>query len=416
VCAPAESSTPIGTRPSGPQSAPGLGDLLRRHGERYAATHRVSSVQNKVIRALSQCRTPALGGHLEACDRCGNRRAVYHSCRNRHCPKCQSLAQTDWTRARRADLLPVEYFHVVFTLPHELCSVALYRPRVVYDLLFRAATETLSIFARDPRYFSGKTSDKQGGTLGVTAILHTWAQNLSLHPHLHCVVTGGALSSDQQHFLAPRHKGFLFPVRALSKVFRGKFLDGLMRDFESGKLGDDTSVPRLCSKLRRRDWIVYAKPPFAGPERVLAYLGAYTHRIAISNHRIRSIEQNRVALRYRDSADGNKQRVMHLDVLEFIRRFLLHVLPKGFVRIRHYGLLANRNRKEKIARCRSLLEAPKPEEPAPQTRREKLLELIGVDIERCPACREGRMTIVAEIDRMPRFHLIPCRVEVNDSS
>jgi hypothetical protein len=189
-----------------------------------------------------------------------------------------------------------------------------------------------------------------------------------------------------------------------------------MRDFESGKLGDDTSVPRLCSKLRRRDWIVYAKPPFAGPERVVAYLGAYTHRIAISNHRIRSIEQNRVALRYRDSADGNKQRVMHLDVLEFIRRFLLHVLPKGFVRIRHYGLLANRNRKEKIARCRSLLEAPKPEEPAPQTRREKLLELIGVDIERCPACREGRMTIVAEIDRMPRFHLIPCRVEVNDSS
>jgi hypothetical protein len=412
VCAPAESSTPIGTDPNGVWASPELGDLLRRHGEHYAAAHQVSSVQHKVIRALSQCRTAALGGHLEACDRCGNRRAVYHSCRNRHCPKCQSLAQADWTRARRADLLPVEYFHVVFTLPHELCSLALYRPRVVYDLLFRAATETLATFARDPRYFAART----GGTLGITAILHTWAQNLSLHPHLHCVVTGGALSSDQESFLTPRHRGFLFPVRALSKVFRAKFLDGLMRAFEIGKLGDDTSVPMLSKKLRSCDWVVYAKPPFAGPERVLAYLGAYTHRIAISNRRILSIQQNRVVFRYRDSADGNKQKVMHLDALEFIRRFLLHVLPKGFVRIRHYGLLANRNRKQKIARCRTLLEAPQPEEATQQTRRERLLEQIGVDIERCPACGEGRMTIVAEIDRLPRFQLIPRRVEVNDSS
>ena len=376
----------------------------------------MSSVQHKVIRALSECRTAALGGHLEACDRCGNRRAVYHSCRNRHCPKCQSLAQADWIEARRADLLPVEYFHVVFTLPHELCPLALYRPRVVYDLLFRAATETLAAFACDPRHFSGKTSDKRGGTLGITAILHTWAQNLSLHPHLHCVVTGGALSSDQESFLTPRHKGFLFPVRALSKVFRAKFLDGLMRDFESGKLGDDTSVPMLSKKLRSCDWVVYAKPPFAGPERVLAYLGAYTHRIAISNHRILSIQQNRVAFRYRDSADGNKQKVMYLDILEFIRRFLLHVLPRGFVRIRHYGLLANRNRKEKIERCRDLLAATKPEEATQQTRRERLLELIGVDIERCPACGEGRMVVVGEIDRLPRFTLHPRYIEVNDSS
>jgi hypothetical protein len=416
VCAPAESPTPIGTLPNRARASPELGDLLRRHGEHYAATHRVSSVQHKVIRALSECRTAALGGHLEACDRCGNRRAVYHSCRNRHCPKCQSLAQADWIEARRADLLPVEYFHVVFTLPHELCPLALYRPRVVYDLLFRAATETLAAFARDPRHFSGKTSDAMGGTLGITAILHTWAQNLSLHPHLHCVVTGGALSSDQQRFLMPQHKGFLFPVRALSKVFRGKFLEGLMRAFKIGKLDDDTSVPRLCDKLCSRDWVVYAKPPFAGPERVLAYLGAYTHRIAISNHRILSIQQNRVAFRYRDSADGNKQKVMHFDILEFIRRFLLHVLPRGFVRIRHYGLLANRNRIEKIARCRDLLAAPKPEEATQQTRRERLLERIGVDIERCPACGEGRMAIVAEIDRLPRFLLSARRILVNDSS
>jgi hypothetical protein len=397
-------------------ASPELGDLLRRHGERYAATHPVSSIQRNAIRDLSQCRTAALGGHLEACDQCGNRRAVYHSCRNRHCPKCQSLAQADWIEARRADLLPVEYFHVVFTLPHELCPLALYRPRVVYDLLFRAATETLAAFARDPRHFSGKTSDKRGGTLGITAILHTWAQNLSLHPHLHCVVTGGALSSDQQNFLTPRSKGFLFPVRALSKVFRGKFLEGLMRAFESGKLGDDTSAAKLCHALRNRDWVVYAKPPFAGPERVLAYLGAYTHRIAISNHRILSIQQNRVAFRYRDSANANKKKVMSLDAQEFIRRFLLHVLPKGFVRIRHYGLLANRNRKEKIARCRDLLAAPTPEQHAPQNPRERLLELTGVDIERCPACRKGRMAIVSEIERLPWFSLYLRRVEVNDSS
>ncbi len=377
---------------------------MRRHGERYAATHRVSSVQRKVIRALSEYRTAALGGHLEACDRCGHRRPVYHSCRNRHCPKCQSLDQADWIEARRADLLPVEYFHVVFTLPHELCPLALYRPRVVYDLLFRAATATLATFARDPRHFTDKTTaktadktpNKTGGTLGITAILHTWAKNLSLHPHLHCVVTGGGLSLDQKHFVTPRHKGFLFPVRALSKVFRAKLLEGLRRAFDAGKLGDDTSLPMLCDTLRHRDWVVYAKPPIAGPESVLGYLGAYTHRIAISNTRIRRIEHGRVTFRVRDCADANKQKLMQLDEHEFIRRFLLHVLPKGFVRIRHYGLLANR--REKIARCRDLLAAPKPEEPPTQTRREKLLELTGFDIGQCPACSEGRMRIIEQID------------------
>jgi hypothetical protein len=378
----------------------------------------VSSIQHKAIRALSQCRTAALGGHLEACDRCGYGRAVYHSCRNRHCPKCQALAQADWLEARRADLLPIEYFHVVFTLPHELCPLALYRPRIVYDLLFRAATATLATFAQDPRHFSQKTSSAMGGTLGITAILHTWAQNLSLHPHLHCVVTGGALSLDQQSFLRPRHKGFLFPVRALSKVFRGKFLEGLRRAFELGKLGDDRSVPGLCNALRCVDWVVYAKPPFAGPESVLAYLGAYTHRIAISNPRILGLENERIAFRYRDSADASKQKIMHLDVLEFIRRFLLHVLPKGFVRIRHYGLLANRTRKKKIARCRELLSAPAPE-PRPLEKEpvaEKLLRLTGVDIHCCPACHRGRMGVVAEIDRPPRIPLHSRRVEINDSS
>ncbi len=397
---------PLSPSAAGARSTPELGEIVRQHGERYVATHGATSVQQqKVLRALGQCRTAALGGHLEACDHCGHQRAVYHSCRNRHCPKCQTLAQVDWLEARRADLLPVDYFHVVFTLPHELCPLALYRPRVVYDLLFRAANETLATFARDPRYFSGEA----GGGLGTTAILHTWGQNLSLHPHLHCVVTGGGLSADGQRFVSPRHKGFLFPVRALAKVFRGKYLDGLRRAFDAGELGDDVATTALCESLRRIDWVVYAKPPFAGPESVLAYLGRYTHRIAISNPRILSLENGRVAFRYRDYADGDKEKVMRLDALEFIRRFLLHVLPKRFVRIRHYGLLANRHRKEKLVRCRALLAAPTPKPPEHETVCEKLLRLSGLDLLRCPACREGRMIAIAEIPHPPRRSPHPIR-------
>jgi len=378
---------------------------VRQHGDRYVATHGATPAQQAVLHALARCRTAALGGPLEACDRCGHRRAVYHSCRNRHCPKCQTLAAADWLEKRRADLLPVEYFHVVFTLPHALCSLALHRPRVVYDLLFRTATETLAAFGRDPRYFAGDA----GGTLGITAILHTWSQNLSLHPHLHCVVTGGGLSPDGQRFVRPRHPGFLFPVRALAKGFRGKFLDGLRRAFEAGELGDDASTPRLCETLRRVDWGVYAKRPFAGPERVFAYLGRYTHRIAISNHRILRLEGGRVAFRTRDSADGSQQKVMRLEVNELLRRFLLHGLPKGFVRIRHYGLLANLHRKERIARRRALLAAPIPEPRRPESRCEKLLRLPGQDPLRCPACQQGRMIQIAEIPRPPRGSLPPIR-------
>jgi hypothetical protein len=283
---------------------------------------------------------------------------------------------------------------------------------VIYALLFRAATDTLATFARDSRYFSAGT----GGTLGITAILHTWGQNLSLHPHLHCVVTGGALALDGQRFITPRHKSFLFPVRALAQVFRAKFLEGLQQAFERGKLGKDTAVPKLCNKLRGLNWVVYAKPPFAGPESVLAYLGAYTHRIAISNHRILKLEKGRVAFRYRDYADGRKQKIMCLEVDEFIRRFLLHVLPKGFVRIRHYGLLANRTRQKKIARCRALLLAPEVSKPIEQTLPEKLLRLTGIDIWQCPACQQGRMVVVAEIDRLPQRLVHPMRVEILDSS
>jgi hypothetical protein len=353
----------------------------------------VSLHEQRVLRAIASCRTAALGGHLEACDRCGHRRAVYHSCRNRHCPKCQLLAQEDWLGARRTDLLPSPYFHVVFTLPHELHPLALRRPRLLYDLLFAAASQTLQTFARDPQHL--------GGELGLTAILHTWSQTLSLHPHLHCIVTGGALASDGSCWISPRHPSFLFPVRALAKVFRGKFLEGLRKHFDRGELGADDSLPALLHTLRGHDWVVYAKPPFAGPESVLRYLGRYTHRIAISNRRILRMEGDRVALRYRDYADGNRTKVLELSAHELLRRFLLHILPRGFVRIRHYGLLANRSRKERIARCRQLLNAQAlPAPPTQESLCEKMLRLTGLDLTACPVCGEGRMVVLAEIGKL----------------
>jgi hypothetical protein len=353
----------------------------------------VSPSQQRALRAIASCRTAALGGHLEACDRCGHRRAVYHSCRNRHCPKCQLPAQEDWLEARRADLLPIPYFHVVFTLPHELHRLALTRPRLLYDLLFAAASQTLQTFARDPKHL--------GGELGLTAILHTWSQTLSLHPHLHCIVTGGALTSDGSRWIPPRHPSFLFPVRALAKVFRGKLLDGLRQRLDRGELGPDDALPALLHTLRGKDWVVYAKPPFAGPESVLRYLGRYTHRIAISNRRILRMEGDRVALRYRDSADSHRTKVLVLSAHELLRRFLLHVLPRGFVRIRHYGLLANRSRRQRIARCRALLAAQPP--PAPPTQEslcEKVLRLTGLDVTACPACGKGRMVKIAEVEKL----------------
>ena len=401
MCAPPESRAPAAREP-----APDLGAILRRHGADFCASHATSPLQRKVLRALAACRTSALGGHLEQCDRCGQRRAVYHSCRNRHCPRCQILAQDDWLEARCADLLPIPYFHVVFTLPHALNRLALFRPRRIYDLLFRAAADTLQTFARDPKHL--------GGTIGFVAILHTWSQTLALHPHLHCVVTGGALAMDGTRWIRTRHKNFLFPVRALSKVFRGKFVEGLQRLVEVGDLPLDEPLSELLRLLYEHDWVVYSKPPFAGPESVLRYLGRYTHRIALSNRRIESLQDGRVSFRYRDRTDGDRSKRLELSVHEFIRRFLLHALPQGFVRIRHYGLLANRCRKTALARCRALLNAQAPTPPLPQESvAEKLLRLTGTDLTRCPACREGHMRTIGELSK----HESPARVvESLDSS
>lgn len=340
-----------------------LAEILRAHGAAYEARHPLSSQQRAVLRRLSACRTAALGGHTHSCDACGTVQVSYNSCRDRHCPKCQASRQIAWVQGRLARLLPVPYFHVVFTLPEELNPLGLKNQRWFYNLLFQAASQTLLQLAADPR--------RLGGQIGFTAVLHTWGQNLLFHPHLHCVVTGGGLSPDGKRWIAGREDFFL-PAKVLGRMFRGKFLAGLRAAYQAGKLELTGSVhalreprhfQRLLDRLYRQSWVVYAKPPFGGAEQVYRYLGRYTHRVALSNSRLLKHADGRVTFRYKDYADGQRQKEMTLDAEEFIRRFLLHVLPKGFVRIRHYGLLAGRNVDTKLATCRQLLGAATQEEP-----------------------------------------------------
>jgi Putative transposase/Transposase zinc-binding domain len=374
-----------------------LADIVRAHGDAYRRTHRLVKVQHLALRAIAACRTAILGGRRETCDRCGAVRITYNSCRNRHCPKCQTLTKERWLAAHRADLLPIPYFHVVFTLPHSLNARAQGNPRVIYTLLFRAAADTLLIFGHDPRHL--------GGTIGITAMLHTWGQNLSQHLHLHCLVTGGALAADRSRWIIGR-SSFLFPVLALSVVFRAKFLAGLQRAFDTGQLTFAEGTAHLANRsafagflgqLRIVNWIVYAKRPFAGPEQVLAYLGRYTHRVALSNDRLVDFRDGRVRFRWRDYAHHDRVKVMALDADEFLRRFLLHVVPSGFMRIRHFGLLANRTRRDTLMRCRALLGQP-PTENAPQESAAVLLQrLTGIDLSRCPTCGEGRMHLTVVV-------------------
>ncbi len=376
-----------------------LADIVRAHGDAYRRRHRLATVQQRALHAIETCRTAVLGGHRETCDRCGAVRIRYNSCRNRHCPKCQTLTKERWLAARRADLLPIPYFHVVFTLPHALNALAQGNPRVLYTLLFRAAAATLLTFGRDPRHL--------GGTIGITAILHTWGQNLSQHLHLHCLVTGGALAADRSQWIAGR-SSFLFPVRALSMVFRAKYLEGLHRAFDAGQLTFVGGTADLASRsaftgflgqLRTVDGIVYAKRPFAGPEQVLDYLGRYTHRVALSNDRLVDVRDDRVRFRWKDYADHNRVKIMALDADEFLRHFLLHVVPSGFMWIRHFGLLANRTRGATLMRCRDLLDQPTPEEVRPESVAVLMQRLTGIDLSRCPACGEGRMQISAIVVR-----------------
>jgi len=335
-----------------------VADILRAHGEAYRARHPVSPEQAAVMRHLVACRTAALGGHRDACPSCGFARISYNSCRDRHCPKCQATKRARWLETRLERLLPVEYFHVVFTIPRELKPLMLKNRRATYRLLFRTAAQTLLRLAADRK--------RLGAQIGFTAILHTWGQNLLFHPHLHCVVTGGGLSPDGQRWI-PGRPGYFLPVEVLGKLFRGKFLAGLKQAYHAGELRLTGSVGRLScpqmfrqllARLYRQKWYVYAKPPFGGPQQVYRYLGRYTHRVAISNSRLVSFHDGRVCFRYKDYADDNRIKQMTLSAEEFIRRFLLHVLPKGFVRIRHYGLLASRNVSTRLEHCRQLLGPP----------------------------------------------------------
>src|SRR5437899_5097650 len=377
-----------------------LADIFRAHGSAYRRTHALSRAQRRAMRAIETCRTAALGGHRETCDTCGAERLAYNSCRNRHCPKCQTLAKERWIEARRAELLPVEYFHVVFTLPHALNALAQGNPRVIYRLLFRAVAATLTTFGRDPRHL--------GGDVGGTAILHTWGQNLSQHLHLHCVVAGGALAQDGARWIAAP-PGFLFPVRALARVFRGKYLQALHHAFITGKLlfagslaslADPGAFAAWLHELRQHDWVVYAKRPFAGPAQVLEYLGRYTHRVAISNNRLLSMDNGKVRFRWKDYRDGNRQKTMTLDGAEFIRRFLIHVLPDRFHRIGYYGFLGNCHRARKLDRCRELLRmAPAAPAEPPGDYRERFEALTGRSLRQCPHCHAGTMVVIDSIMR-----------------
>jgi hypothetical protein len=374
-----------------------VADIVRAHGNEFRQAHAasLSARQKRVLRSIELCRTAALGGHLERCDQCGHERNAYNSCADRHCPKCQSLARAKWLEKRQAELLPCEYFHVVFTLPEPLAKLSLQNKRQMYTLLFRATAETLQTIAADPKHL--------GAQIGFFCILHTWGQTLTAHPHLHCVVPGGGIALDGRRWIACR-PGFFLPVRVLSRRFRKLYLRCLEQAYAAGKLQfhgdleqltDAKEFARYLAALAEIEWVVYAKPPFGGPERVLNYLGRYTHRIAISNNRLIELKDGKVTFAYKDYKHGQRQKVMTLSADEFLRRFLMHVLPDGFQRIRHYGLLGNRNRAENLARCRELLGVPAPTTEPQQDYRECYRQLTGEDPLQCPQCRIGQMLPIA---------------------
>jgi hypothetical protein len=361
-----------------------VADIVRQYGTRFIETHRawLTAQHLRVLRAIAHCRTAALGAHLDRCAACGHRVISYNSCRNRHCPKCLTHARDQWLAERERELLPVGYAHVVFTLPHALAALALQNKRVVYDLLFQASATTLLEVARTPKHL--------GAALGFLSVLHTWGQTLLHHPHVHCVVPAGGLSPDGTRWVHARPSFFL-PVKVLSRVFRGKVVAGLIEAFRAGaltlpkdlqRLTDESAFRTWLRTLYRHDWIVYAKPPFGGPSHVLHYLARYTHRVAISNHRLVDVRDDQVTFRWKDYRDGSQVRLMTLSAEEFLRRFCLHVLPKGFVRIRFYGFLAPRCRTEALSRCQRALDAsPAPAPTAPPADTPKPMSLPP-----CPRC------------------------------
>ncbi|PYS20910.1 MAG: IS91 family transposase [Acidobacteria bacterium] len=385
-----------------PRPKPELADVFRRYGEAYRQQFGalLSTAQRRVMTAIEQCRTAALGGHVEVCDRCGHQRIWFNSCSDRHCPKCQSLARAEWLQDRESELLQCPYFHVVFTVPEQIADIALQNKRVVYGILFHTTAETLTTIAADPEHL--------GATIGFFAVLHTWGQNLLHHPHLHCIVPGGGISPDGTRWISCRPNFFL-PVRVLSSLFRRLFLKYLEKAFDSGKLQFSGSLRKLedprefrsyVAPPKKSKWVVYAKAPFGGPRQVLDYVGRYTHRVAISNNRLLGIEDDQIQFHCKDYRDNDQQKTMTLSADEFIRRFLLHVLPDGFQRIRYYGFLSNRDRDEKLTLCRQLLGMlPLDPEPAPADQPanydyNQVLEDLRSCLRKCSVCQQGRMIVL----------------------
>jgi hypothetical protein len=387
-----------------------VADVFRRFGPAFRDRHgaSLSAARWKAMRAIENCRTAALGGHVERCGDCGHQRVAYNSCRNRNCPKCQGLARARWLEDRQAELLDVPYFHVVFTVPTEIEVIAFQNQTVVYDILFRAASETLRTIAADPKHL--------GAEIGFLAVLHTWGQNLMHHPHVHCLVPGGGIAPDGKSWIACRASFFL-PVRALSRMFRGLFLHYLDKAFAAGELRffsayrplhEPMAFRRYLAPAHATEWVVYAKRPFAGPSQVLDYVGRYTHRVAISNNRLLSMDDGKVRFRWKDYRDGNRQKTMTLDGGEFMRRFLIHVLPDGFHRIRYFGFLGNCQRARKLALCRELLgmAPPAPDDP-PADFRDRFEALTGRSLRECPHCRTGVMVVIDSIARFTVCQPVP---------
>ena len=393
---------------------PTVAEVFRSFQAAYLENYPASAQQRRVLRAVVLCKTAALGGHKAQCDQCGHAEIFYNSCRNRHCPKCQGAARAEWLRQRSSELLDTPYFHVVFTLPEALGPLALQNQRRVYELLFHAAADTLLAIAGDPKHL--------GAEIGFLAVLHTWGQTLEHHPHLHCVVPGGGLAADHSRWI-PARRSFFLPVRVLSQVFRGKFLAYLRRAYEQGSLNFHGQLENLehpvewtafVRGLAGRPWVVYSKPPFGGPEQVLKYLARYTHRVAISDQRLVSLDDGKVTFRYKDYRCGDVERTMTLDATEFIRRFLQHVLPASFHRIRYYGFLANRVRQESLALARRLLgsaptEPTKPPPESPDSPAEPASAESSFKDSLCPACKKGRLVLVERLqpDSTVRNALLP---------
>jgi len=378
-----------------------VADIFHRYGKAYREQHgaSMSTAQRRVMTAIELCRTAALGGHLERCDECGHERNCFNSCRDRHCPKCQSLARAQWIEDRQSELLEVPYYHVVFTVPEEIAAIAYQNKKVVYGILFRVTAQTLTTIAADPKHL--------GAQIGFFAVLHTWGQNLLFHPHLHCVVPGGGLSPDGQRWVTCRPDFFL-PVKVLSRLFRRLFLESLQKAFQANELQffgaleplrEHGTFAQHLARAKASEWVVYAKRPFAGPQQVLDYVGRYTHRVAISNHRLLDIENDQVRFEWKDYRHNGEVKVMTLSADEFIRRFLLHVLPDGFQRIRYYGFLGNRYRQEKLDQCRRLLGMQvASQQPAASSTEKDYLDryedLTGYSLRQCPQCQLGRMVRV----------------------